>query len=340
MLKRKIIAIDCMGGDNAPSCVFEALSVVDFQDCHFIIFGDRNQTSKFSLPSYVSHEFRHVDLNVTSDMDVSVLRTMTKSGMGQAIQAVKSGEAQAVVSSGNTGIYFALAKVFLNTMDGINRPALATVIPGKNGPTICLDLGANAECSVKNLFDFAVLGEALAHAVLQKANVSLALLNIGSEDYKGNALVKEASKYLRQAFPNYIGFCEGDSICNGSVDVIITDGFTGNVALKSIEGAAKFIVSEFKAALKSNFISMLGAVLAKSAIGRMKIRMDPRLHNGALFAGLNGIVVKSHGNSDKIGFANAIKFAMRMIDQNMLQQIRDQLEKLKPHYDAIMGENS
>lgn len=336
---RKVIAVDGMGGDYAPSAVFEGLALEHFSDCHFIVYGDRNVMEPYvqKLPSWLSYEVRHADVAVTSDMDVSALRSAKNSGMGLAIQTVKSGEAQAVVSSGNTGMYFALAKILLKTMEGVERPALATVIPGKKGNTVCLDLGANADCSVRNLLDFAVLGEALAKCCFHKDEVSLSLLNIGSEDYKGNALVKETAKILKEAFPNYIGFSEGDDICNGTTDVIVTDGFTGNVALKSIEGTAKFIVSELRTALKSNVISLLGACLARSAILKLKEKMDPRLYNGAIFAGLNGVVVKSHGNSDAIGFHNALKFTVNTLNQRMTQRVREQLEKIKHHYDSVAG---
>ena len=341
MMDKKVIAIDGMGGDYAPVAVFEGIALGGFNDCHFLIYGDQKKLDACAqkLPSSVSFEIRHADMAVTSEMDISALRSARKSGLGLAIQAVRDGEAQAVISSGNTGLYFALAKIILKTMDGIDRPALATVLPGKKHDSICLDLGANADCKARNLMDFAVLGEALARCVFHKDDVSIGLLNIGSEDYKGNALVKESAKIFKQAFPNYIGFVEGDGICAGDADVIVTDGFTGNVALKSIEGAAKFMGSELKSALKSSWISMVGACLAKSGLAKLKKRMDPRLYNGAIFAGLNGVVVKSHGNSDGVGFCNAVNFTINTLKQNMNQQVRDQLEKIKHHYEFIEENN-
>lgn len=339
MLERKVVAVDGMGGDNAPVAVFEGLALNRFDNCHFIIYGDRNVMEPHAkkLPSWVSYELRHADLCVTSEMDISALRSAKNSGMGLAISAVKDKEADAVVSSGNTGLYFALAKILVRAMEGIERPALATVLPGKKSNSVCLDLGANAECSVRNLLDFAVLGEALARCCFHKEDVSLALLNIGSEAYKGNTLVKETSKILLEAFPNYFGFVEGNDICAGTVDVVVTDGFTGNVALKAIEGTAKFIGSELKQALKSNLLSMLGACLSKSALCKLKNKMDPRLHNGAIFAGLNGVVVKSHGNSDAVGFHNAVKFTVNALEQKMNQRVKEQLEKIGHHYDSIIG---
>lgn len=339
MSERKIIAVDGMGGDNAPTAVFDGLALERFDDCHFVVYGDQGVMEPFAkkMPSWLSYELRHADYCVTSDMDITALRTAKNSGMGLAIKTVRDGEAQAVISSGNTGLYFALAKILIKTMEGIDRPALATVMPGRNHDSVCLDLGANAECSVRNLLDFAVLGEALARCCFHKDDVELALLNIGSEDYKGNTLVRETAKILSRAFPNYVGFVEGNDICDGSVDVVVTDGFTGNVALKSMEGAARFIGSELKKALKNNLLSMFGAYLAKSALHKLKKRMDPRQYNGAIFAGLNGVVVKSHGNSDAFGFRNAVKFTINTLDRNMNQRVKEQLEKIKHHYDSIVG---
>ena len=339
-MDQKVIAIDGMGGDNGPDAVFAALALEKFDGCHFLIFGDRNVLDSYraDIPTWVSYEIRHADTTVTSDMDVASLRTARKSGMAQAIEAVRDGEAQAVVSSGNTGLYFALAKIILHTIEGIDRPALATVLPGQVSNTVCLDLGANAECNVRNMLDFGVLGEALARCVFHKDNISVSLLNIGSEDYKGNTLVKESAKIFREAFTNYRGFVEGDGICKGECDVIVTDGFTGNVALKSIEGAAKIVAYELKKALMSSWVSKLGALLARNSMMELKKRVDPRLHNGAIFAGLNGIAVKSHGNSDGIGFHNALKFTINTLDQDLLQRIKIQLEKIQHHYNSIMGD--
>lgn len=332
---KKTIAIDGMGGDWAPRSVmgsFSCLSqIVDLSDYHFLIFGDREIIAPLesSIPSRVSYEVRHVDGIVTGDMDVSALRTAKHSSMGLAIQAVKDGEAVAVVSSGNTGIYFALSKILLRTIEGIDRPALAAQIPGRHGSCIFLDLGANAECTLKNLLDFAILGEALARSVYEKQDVKLSLLNIGSEEGKGTPLVKQASKVLRSLFPDYCGFAEGNDICKGEIDVIVTDGFTGNVALKTIEGTARFVTSELKSALKSDFFAMAGALLAHRALKKIKDRLDPRKYNGAIFLGLNGVVVKSHGGSDEVGFAHAVRFTIETLRNNMQERVLEQLEKSK-----------
>ncbi|MDR1375236.1 MAG: phosphate acyltransferase PlsX [Holosporaceae bacterium] len=331
----KVIAIDGMGGDNAPEAVLAGLAGLSAFDFHFIIFGDKKNMGKHIhlLANKVSHEIRHTEAAVTSDMKVaSALRLGKNSSMGMAIQAVKSGEAAAVISSGNTGLYMALAKIILKTIPGIDRPAIASIIPNRNGKTICLDLGANSECEVKNLVDFAIMGEALAVSVLHKQDIKLALLNIGSEDVKGTRLVKKTSEILKKLFENYIGFVEGDYIFTGNSDVVVTDGFTGNVSLKTIEGTANYIVSELKNALSSTWLSKIGALLAMPALNSLKKKVDPRLYNGAILLGLNGVVVKSHGGSDATGFSNAAKFTIDILRNNIFDRIREQLEKSKLHY--------
>lgn len=331
---RQVIAIDGMGGDNAPTAVLKGLSQFKNSDYHFLIFGDEsvlNQNKKNFLDG-VSYEIRHTEVSVTSDMDVmALLRSGKNSSMGLAIQAVKNGEASAIVSAGNTGLYMALAKILLGTIDGIGRPAIATVLPGKKGNTVCLDLGANAECTMKNLVDFSIMGEALARSIFKKENVSLALLNIGSEEIKGTKLVKQTSDVLKKLFDNYVGFVEGDDISKGNVDVIVTDGFTGNVFLKTIEGTARYIASELKECMADSFFSKIGAILALPSLTKLKKKLDPRLYNGAILIGLKGVVVKSHGGTDDVGFANAVKFTIDVLTQNISDRIQDNLEKSKLH---------
>ena len=334
---RRVIAIDGMGGDNAPESVLKGLSQFKGLDVHFLIFGNAEVLKKYeeTFLKGVSYEIRHAGAVIASDTNVvSSLRMGRNTSMGMAIQSVSSGEAAAVVSAGNTGLYMALAKVILKTIEGIDRPAIGTVIPGKKANTVCLDLGANVECNTKNLVDFAIMGEALARSVFEKENVSIALLNIGSEECKGNKLVKQTSEILKKLFNNYVGFVEGDDINKGIVDVIVTDGFTGNVFLKTIEGTAKFITSELKDALTDSFLSKIGALLALPALSKLKKKLDPRLYNGAILLGLNGVVVKSHGGTDDVGFANAIRFTMNVLKRNIFDRIRDQLEKSKLHYEV------
>ena len=333
--ERKVLAIDGMGGDNAPRVVLGGLSKHGGSKSHYIIFGNKEVLERYIslFPRDVSYEIRHSNVAVTADMDVlSSLRSGKNSSMGLAIQAVQSVEAKAVVSSGNTGLYMALAKIILKTIETIDRPAIASVIPGKNGKIIFLDLGANSECSIKNLLDFAIMGEALARSVFNKNDVKLALLNIGTEEVKGSRLVKKTAEILKKLFDGYVGFVEGDDLCKGNVDVVITDGFTGNIALKTIEGTVKYIISELKDSLAGSFLAKMGALLAMPAINSFRKKLDPRLYNGAILLGLNGVVVKSHGNSDEIGFANAVKFTIDILENNIFDRIREQLEKSKIHY--------
>ncbi len=337
MSNRRVIAIDGMGGDSAPESVLKGLSQFKGSDIHFLIFGNAEvlRKSEKTCLEGVSYEIRHTDAAITSDMDVmSSLRTGKSTSMGLAIQSVKSGEAAAVVSAGNTGLYMALSKIILKMIEGIDRPAIGTVIPGKKANTVCLDLGANAECDAKNLVDFAIMGEALARSIFEKENISIALLNIGSEEGKGNNLIKQTSEILKKLFDNYIGFVEGDDINKGIVDVIVTDGFTGNVFLKTMEGTARFIASEMKSALLDSFLSKIGALLALPALTKLKKKLDPRLYNGAILLGLNGVVVKSHGGADDIGFANAVKFTINVLKRNIFDRIRNQLGKSKLHYEV------
>jgi glycerol-3-phosphate acyltransferase PlsX len=323
-----------MGGDNAPAAVVEGLAKFASSAYHFIIFGNKNELDKYPFPPNLSYEIRHTEMAVTSDMEVmSALRSGKESSMGLAIQSVASGEADAVVSSGNTSLYMALAKIIIKTIDGIDRPAIASIIPGKNGRTVCLDLGANAESNIKNMVDFAIMGEALARSIFNKEKIKVALLNIGSEEVKGSRLVKKTSEILRKFMDGYVGFVEGDDFGKGNVDVIVTDGFTGNVALKTIEGTAKYIVSELKTALQSSTLAKIGGLLAMTSLSKLHNQMDPRLYNGAILVGLRGVVVKSHGNSDSIGFANALQFTINILNNNIFHRIREQLEKSKPYHD-------
>ncbi|MDR1334705.1 MAG: phosphate acyltransferase PlsX, partial [Holosporaceae bacterium] len=290
---RTIIAVDGMGGDLGPSAIMNGLSAFTSSSIHFIIFGDTGVLNNYArkLPSSLSYEIRHTDMVVTGNMDVmSSLRTGKKSSMGLAIQAVMDGEAEAVVSSGNTGLYMALAKIILRTIDGIDRPAIASVIPGKAGRAIFLDLGANAECDLKNLVDFAIMGEVLARSVFSKDTASVALLNIGAEDTKGSRLIKKTAEILKGTIDNYVGFVEGNDLCRGNIDVVVTDGFTGNIALKTMEGTAKYLFGEVKEAIRNNLLSTIGSLFMKSTIINLKNKMDPRLYNGAILVGLNGVV--------------------------------------------------
>ena len=260
-----------------------------------------------------------------------VLRQGRNTSMRLAIDAVKDGRASAAVSAGNTGALMALAKFVLKTLPGIERPAIASLMPTRRSETVVLDLGANTECDADNLVQFAVMGEVFARAVLGIAKPTVGLLNIGTEDVKGNDTLREAAAALRSSplAIEFRGFVEGTDLASGKVDVVVTDGFTGNVALKAAEGAVGLYAQFLREAFKSSLLSKLGYLLAKPALELLRQRLDPRRYNGAMFLGLNGIVVKSHGGTDAVGFANAIGVAADLVGQGTNQWIITELNRLE-----------
>lgn len=248
--------------------------------------------------------------------------------MRVAINLVKESEAQACVSAGNTGALMATARFVLKTLPGIDRPAIITALPTISGHTHVLDLGANVDTSAENLFEFAVMGSVLTSAVENIESPTIGLLNIGEEEVKGNERVKEAARLLAGSGLNYIGFVEGDGIYTGAADVIVCDGFVGNVALKTSEGLAKMISHYIREEFKRNIFTKLAALIAMPVLNAFKRRIDPRNYNGATLVGLQGIVVKSHGNADIVSFANAIRVAVLEVEKNIPQRINKHLEML------------
>tara|TARA_B100000676_G_C17851377_1_gene718289 strand:- start:159 stop:950 length:792 start_codon:yes stop_codon:yes gene_type:complete len=254
--------------------------------------------------------------------------------MRLAINAVADGEAASVVSAGNTGALMAIAKFVLKTLPGIDRPAITAFYPTRNGEACMLDLGANLQCDAKNLVQFAVMGEVFARTVLGIGTPTIGLLNVGVEELKGHEEIREASAILRSTdLPGeFVGFVEGDDIAAGTVDVVVTDGFTGNVALKTAEGMIKLYAGFLKDAFQGSLIARLGYLLAKREITNLRARTDPRRYNGAMLLGLNGIVVKSHGGTDGFGFASAIEVAADMATHQFLQKITDDIDLLGEDY--------
>jgi glycerol-3-phosphate acyltransferase PlsX len=250
--------------------------------------------------------------------------------MRLAINAVANGEADGIVSAGNTGALMAMAKFVLKTLPGIDRPAIAASLPTQRGETVMLDLGANVICTANHLVQFAVMGEVFARNVLGKAEPSIGILNIGVEGVKGNEAVKKAAAILQESsLPiRFYGFVEGDDIGAGTVDIIVTDGFTGNVALKTIEGTAKMYTFFLKQALLDSLPARFGALLARPALTKLRAHLDPRRYNGAMLLGLNGICVKSHGGTDAFGFANAIRVAVQLITEGVNEDIKKDYGKL------------
>ena len=331
-----VIAVDAMGGDNAPDSVIAGLKSAEkkHSDVRFLIFGDESKVRPY-LDRYKldagRYEFVHTPDYVASDEKPSTaVRNGRNSSLWLAIDAVKKGRANAVVSSGNTGALMAFSKLILGTMPGIHRPAIVTILPTRKSECVVLDLGANAECTARNLVEFAIMGDAYCRAVLKRDNPSIGLLNIGSEDIKGRDEIREAAQIIKESplAEKFKGFVESDDIALGSVDVFVTDGFTGNIALKAIEGTARLMVNLLKDSAAKSFISKLGFALALPALKRLKKKMDPGRYNGAMLVGLKGISIKSHGGADAFGFANAVNVAVNTVKNDLVGNIVAQLENV------------
>ncbi len=319
-----------MGGDNAPGCVIEGVNFLSEdikKDLFFLLYGDENKINKF-LSKYPEvrkiSKVIHTKVYISSEDKPSLAIRKRDSSIRLAVEAVKSGEAQAAISAGNTGALMAISKVVLKTIPGIDRPALIQLIPNFLGTsTALLDMGANIDCDSTNLYQFAIMGSSFYKSVNNFKNPKIAILNVGSEEMKGNDAVKNASIMLKESHlkNNFFGYVEGDDIMKGLVEVIVTDGFTGNVALKTMEGASKFFATVMKEGFSHGILSRLGYLLASRGINKAKKKIDHKQHNGAMLVGLNGIVVKSHGNADKVSFANAIKNTVNLIKNKINDEI-------------------
>ncbi len=329
------LSIDAMGGDNAPEMVIDGIAAVRKQltDTRFLLFGDIAQldylVSKAGISDVVT--LSHTADYVSNDEKPGVaLRNGRNSSMRLAIDAVGDGKAAGIVSAGNTGALMAMAKFVLKTLPGIDRPAIASYFPTIRGEVVMLDLGANLACDADNLVQFAVMGEVFARNMLNIKKPTIGILNVGAEEAKGNQFVREAAIVLQTAnLPiQFHGFVEGHDIGKGTVDVIVTDGFTGNITLKTIEGTAKLFGSLLKETFSATVRGKLGYLVAKPALEVFKMRMDPRVYNGAMFVGLNGICVKSHGGTDSLGFANAIQVAHDLITNSFNDSIRSDCAQL------------
>lgn len=343
MSDRLTIALDAMGGDAAPRVVVSGANMARkrYPHVNYLMFGRENEVAPLldkmkDLKAVTT--LIHTDDVVASDEKPSVaLRSGRNSSMRLAINAVKDGQAAGVVSGGNTGALLGMAKFVLKTLPGVDRPAIAGFFPTLRGESLLLDLGANLTCDAQNLVDFAVMGNAFARCVLGVLHPTCGILNVGSEEIKGHEALQEASAILREAkLPGeFVGFVEGDDIAKGSVDVIVTDGFTGNVALKTAEGTAKLVSESVRRTFKSSLLAGVGYLLARTALRKLGKRLDPRRYNGAIFLGLNGITVKSHGGTDALGFANAIGVAIDMSTNGIIEKTRADFAALTaPHRDA------
>ena len=336
MSARITIALDAMGGDRAPEMVIRGASIAlqRFPHANFLIYGVESGIAPIvaKLPRLAGHvTVRHTDEVISGDTRPSVaLRTGRRSSMRLAIETVAAGEADCVVSAGNTGALMAMAKTALRMLPGIDRPAMASFFPTQRGESVLLDLGANVECDADNLVQFALMGDVFARTVLGLLQPTVGLLNVGSEELKGNDAVRGAAMRLKApGVPiRFQGFVEGDGIAAGAVDVIVTDGFTGNVAVKTAEGTARLFTEFLRASFKHSLSARIGYLFARTTLRKLRARLDPRRYNGAVFLGLDGICVKSHGGADALGFANAIGVAVDMKLNGFLEKIRDGLARL------------
>ena len=338
----KIIAIDAFGGDHAPKSVFGGMNQFLFvngeQSVRFRIFGDEKLLTPF-LNEYPrvarNSEVIHCpDVIKGTDKVADVIRHSQNTSMYRAVKDVREGNSVAVVSAGNTGVLMALAKLALKTIDGISRPAITTMLPAGDGDgrVVMLDLGANIHCDSEMLFDFAILGCVYAECVGGIGKPRLGLLNIGSEEQKGLESLQVLNRVLtehKKKLPyEYLGFVEGDDIGTGDVNVVVTDGFTGNIVLKTVEGTARMAKRILKSALTKSIMAMIGAFFLINVFKRMKNKIDPRSYAGAVFMGVNGFVVKTHGSSDALTFSNAIDYTLKMIQNDVIGKIKYHAEKL------------
>lgn len=331
------IALDAMGGDAGASVVVPAAleSITQNADVNIILVGDETRlrqelqaagAEKHSSRLTIHHASQQVEMD---ELPSSALRNKKDSSMRVALNLVKDGSADACVSAGNTGALMATSRFVLKMLPGIDRPAICTALPSIKSHTWMLDLGANVDCNAEHLFQFALMGSVLAEAVDGNSRPRVGLLNIGAEEIKGNEQVKDAAKLLSENMPNYDGYAEGDDIYKGDFDVIVCDGFVGNVSLKTSEGVAKMIAAFIKQEFTRNIITRLAALVAMPVLKAFRSRIDPRSYNGASLLGLRGIVIKSHGSADAFAFANAIKVAILEVREDVPQRITAQLQAYK-----------
>jgi glycerol-3-phosphate acyltransferase PlsX len=326
------IALDAMGGDAGLQMVVPAAiaALDEHPDAGIILVGDETRLAAAVAAAGAGGNSRltihHASQKVEMDeLASSALRNKKDSSMRVALNLVKNGAADACVSAGNTGALMATSRFVLKMLPGIDRPAICTSLPSMTGHTWMLDLGANVDCDAEHLFQFALMGSVLAGAVDGNQEPRVGLLNIGEEEIKGNEQVKEAAQLLMDSIPNYAGYAEGDDIYKGKFDVIVCDGFVGNVSLKTSEGVAKMIAGFIRQEFSRNILTKIAAVFAMPVLNAFKKRIDPRRYNGASLLGLRGIVIKSHGSADALAFANAIKVAILEVRENVPERITSQL---------------
>jgi len=327
------IAVDAMGGDGSPKKIIDGI-IHHYQNnvnTYYQIFGDQEQIQNHIKENLPKNCFEIINTDETvkgTDSPLEAAKRGKNTSMWLAIQSVKEKKSDIVISAGNTGALLVISKLNLKMIENIDKPALSALWPNKKGMSVVLDLGANIECSPKNLTDFSIMGSSLFKSLYPTIDAKVALLNIGSEEIKGNEMIKETYQLLSQRKNidfEFKGYIEGNQLMNGDVNVIVADGFTGNVALKTAEGTANFITSELKKAMTGNIIGKISSLLNISNLKKFKKRLDPRLYNGAIFIGLDSPVIKSHGGTDYIGFSNSLSVCTKIITGNLIEKIRNNI---------------
>ena len=341
MDKKITIAIDAMGGDNSPNKTIEGLSLflkknIQYNDFFINLYGDKtkieHELNKFSVSKKLIKIVHSSSVVSDDETPLSAIKNSRNTSMWNSINSQVEGDADISLSAGNTGVLLVISRMILKMMSQLSKPALAGLWPNKNGMNVVLDLGANIECDDENLVEFAELGSALYKSLYPHDKPLVSLLNVGSEEIKGTEILKKAYKKLNNLSDenNFIfkGYIEGNKIMDGSTNVIVTDGFTGNIALKTAEGTAKFITDNLKKSLTENILTKISLIFSYFALKKFKNRLDPRKYNGAIFLGLKGPVVKSHGGTDAIGFYHSIDLCYKIVKGNLLDQIRNNLNHL------------
>tara|TARA_B100001564_G_scaffold239217_1_gene202395 strand:+ start:2858 stop:3898 length:1041 start_codon:yes stop_codon:yes gene_type:complete len=341
MDKKICIAIDAMGGENAPYKNIEGINLFykknkNKSDYFFNVFGNENKINselkKYNIPDNIYKIFHTASVVSDDETPLTAVKTSKNSSMWNSVYSQTKLESDISLSAGNTGVLLVISRMILKTINGVSKPALAGLWPNIKGMNIVLDLGANIECDEKNLIEFSEMGSALHKSLFPKEKTKVALLNVGSEEIKGTETIKKAYSKLKEISKNedfdFNGYIEGNKIPEGVSNVIVTDGFTGNIALKTAEGTAKFITDNLKLSLKENIFSKFSLIFSYFSLKKFKEKLDPRKFNGAIFLGLNGPVVKSHGSTDSIGFYHSIDLCYNIVKGNLMSQIKDNLSHL------------
>ena len=335
MFQKIRVAVDAMGGDNSPKKIIDGIIYNSKNNKNVIynIFGDKVVIERL-LPNNYNKNIFLVTNTKNKILDTDSPLTAAKKGkdtsMWMTIQSLKNNESDIAISAGNTGALFVIAKLILKMIENIDKPALSALWPNKKNFNVVLDLGANIECNDKNLLDFSIMGSSLFKSLYPDDKPIVALLNVGSEELKGNDIIKKAYNNLQNRKNNnfdFYGYIEGNNIMDGNVNVIVTDGFTGNVALKTAEGTANFIVNEFKESMTTNILGKISSLINIKNLKKIKKKLDPRLYNGAILIGLNSPVVKSHGSTDYIGFSNSLNVCLKIVKNNLIKKIKENISK-------------